>query len=91
MLEEHLAVGWDYAVEVIINAPAGDVARCLPRALGRLTAVDAETSRLTGSTSNPVWYAEQLAAIPASFQIVRCPELQDAARALGQRLLAAAE
>jgi predicted DNA-binding transcriptional regulator YafY len=91
MLEEHLAVGWDYAVEVIINAPAGGVARCLPRALGRLTAVDAETSRLTGSTSNPVWYAEQLAAIPASFQIVRCPELQDAARALGQRLLAAAE
>jgi hypothetical protein len=36
-------------------------------------------------------YAEQLAAIPASYRIVRCPEVQQAARALGQRLLAAGE
>jgi predicted DNA-binding transcriptional regulator YafY len=88
-LEEHLAVGWEYEVEVVIDAPAGTVARCLPRALGRLEPVDARTSRLVGSTSNPVWYAERLAAIPASHRIVRCPELQEAARVLGQRLLAA--
>jgi predicted DNA-binding transcriptional regulator YafY len=91
MLEEHLAVGWDYEVEIVIDAPADEVARCVPRALGRLTAADTATSCLTGSTSNPSWYAEQLAAIPASYRIVRCPELKQAARVLGHRLLSAAE
>ncbi|MEV0228557.1 WYL domain-containing protein [Nonomuraea sp. NPDC050786] len=89
-LEEHLAVGWDYDVEVVIDAPADTVGRCLPRALGRLEPLDAGTCRLVGSTSNPVWYAEQLAAVPAPYRIVRCPELRQAARALGRRLLAAA-
>src|SRR5215469_10482168 len=84
MLEEHLAVGWEYDVEVIIDAPADEVARCVPRVLGRLTAADAKTSRLSGTTSNPAWYAEQLAAIPASYRILSCPELQDAARVLGR-------
>ncbi len=91
MLEEHLAVGWEYDVEVVIDAPVATVARCLSRAIGLVEPLDAGTTRLVGSTSNPVWYAEQLAAIPASYRIVRCPELQDAARVLGQRLLAAGE
>jgi predicted DNA-binding transcriptional regulator YafY len=91
VLEEHLAVGWEYEVEVVIEAPADTLARCLPRALGRLEPIDAATTRLAGSTSNPVWYAEQLAATPASYRIVRCRELQEAARALGRRLLAAGE
>jgi predicted DNA-binding transcriptional regulator YafY len=90
VLEEHLAIGWEYEVEVVIDAPADRVGRCLPRALGKLRPVDDGTSRLVGSTSNPYWYAEQLAMIPAAYRIVRCPELQAAARALGQRLLAAA-
>ncbi len=90
VLEEHLAVGWEYDVEVIIEAPFDTVARCVPRTLGRLEPVNAQTSRLVGSTSNPWWYAEQLAAIPAPYRIVRCPELQRSARAIGQRLLAAA-
>jgi len=89
VLEDHLAVGWEYDVEVVIDAPVHTVARCLPRAVGLLEPLDADTTRLVGSTSNPVWYAEQLAAIPASYRIVRCPELQEAARVLGQRLLAA--
>ena len=88
-LEEHLAVGWEYDVEILIDAPLETVTRCLPRALGRLEALDADRTRLTGSTSNPRWYAEQLAAIPARYQIVQCPELREAARTLGQRLLAA--
>ncbi len=90
-LEEHLAVGWEYDVDVVIDAPADAVARCLPRALGRLEQLDPQTSRLAGSTSNPVWYAERLAAIPAPYRIVKCPELQEAARVIGQRLLAAAD
>jgi predicted DNA-binding transcriptional regulator YafY len=91
MLEEHLAVGWEYDVDVVIDAPLDSVVRCLPRALGRLEPLDVETTRLSGSTSNPVWYAEQLAAIPASYRIVGCPEIQEAARLLGRRLLAAGE
>jgi predicted DNA-binding transcriptional regulator YafY len=91
MLEEHLAVGWEYDVEVVIDAPVDTVGRCLPRALGRLEPLDARTSRLIGSTSNPMWYAEQLAATPASYRIVGCSELQQAARAIGQRLLAAGQ
>ncbi len=90
-LEAHLAVGWEYDVEVVIDAPIDTVTPCVPRAIGLLEPLDAESSRLVGSTSNPVWYAEQLAAIPASYRIVRCPELQEAARVIGQRLLAAGE
>ncbi|MGH3734183.1 MAG: helix-turn-helix transcriptional regulator [Micromonosporaceae bacterium] len=88
-LEEHLAVGWEYDIEVVIDAPFKTAARCLPRTLGRLEPLDAETTRLVGSTSNPLWYAEQLAAIPAPYRIVSCPELREAARTIGQRLLAA--
>jgi predicted DNA-binding transcriptional regulator YafY len=87
MLEEHLAVGWEYDAEVVIDAPLETVTRCLPRALGRLEPLDVEVTRLVGSTSDPVWYAGQLVAIPARYQIVRCPELRKAARVLGQRLL----
>ena len=90
VLEEHLAVGWEYDVEIVIDAPVDAVARWLPRAIGRLEPLDAETTRLVGSTSNPRWYAEQLAAIPAAYRIVRCPELREAARVVGRRLLAAA-
>jgi predicted DNA-binding transcriptional regulator YafY len=91
VLEDHLAIGWEYDVEVVIHAPAETVGRCLPRTLGRLEPLDAQTTRLVGSTSNPVWYAGQLAAIPAPYHIMRGPQLQNAARVLGQRLLAAAE
>jgi predicted DNA-binding transcriptional regulator YafY len=91
VLEQHLAVGWEYPTEVLIDAPADAVARCIPRALGRLEPLGAETARLVGSTSNPAWYAEQIAAIPAPYRIVRCPELRAAARVLGRRLLAASD
>ncbi len=90
-LEEHLAVGWEFEVEIVIDAPLDTVAPYVPRPLGRLEPVDAATTRLVGSTSNPRWYAERLAAIPASYRIVRCPELRDASRLIGQRLIAASE
>lgn len=90
-LEAHLATGWEYETEIIIHAPLDTVAPCLPSALGRLEALDAHTTRLVGSTSNPVWYAEELAATPASYQIVKGSELQEAARAVGQRLIASSE
>ena len=91
MLEKHLAVGWEHDVDVIIDAPPDVVARCLPRTTGQLEPRDDGTTRLVGSTSNPVWYAQQLALIPASYRIVRCPDLGRAARVLGQRLITAGE
>jgi predicted DNA-binding transcriptional regulator YafY len=91
MLEEHLAVGWEYDVEVVIDAPIDAVKRRLSRAIGRLEPVDTRTTRLIASTSNPVWYAEQLVAIPVAYRIVKCPELQEVARVLGQRLMAAGQ
>ncbi|HKE71156.1 MAG TPA: WYL domain-containing protein, partial [Nocardioidaceae bacterium] len=90
-LETHLAIGWEYEVEVVIDGGFDRVARCIPRTVGRLEAIDADTTRLVGSTSNPWWYAEQLARIPASYRIVTGPEVQEAARELGERLLAAAD
>jgi predicted DNA-binding transcriptional regulator YafY len=89
LLEDHLAVGWEYAAEILIDAPFSSVGYRIPRALGKLEPAGAQSSRLTGTTGNPRWYAEQLVVIPTPFRIVGCPELQDAARALGQRLLAA--
>jgi hypothetical protein len=91
VLEEHLAIGWEYDVEVVIDAPVDRIVRRFPRALGRLEQLDVGTTRLTGSTGNPVWYAEQLVILPATYRIVKCPELQNAARVLGQRLLGASE
>lgn len=88
-LEEHLAVGWDYTVEVLIEAPLDTVARHVPRSLGRLEPVDADTCRLLGTTSNPWWYAEQLTALPVAFRIVGGPEIRHTAQVLGRRLLAA--
>jgi predicted DNA-binding transcriptional regulator YafY len=91
MLEAHLAVGWEYDVEVVVHAPLETVSRCLSPALGRLESVDEATTRLVASTSNPYWYAEELAALPAAFRVVAGPELQHAVHALGERLLAATE
>jgi predicted DNA-binding transcriptional regulator YafY len=90
-LEEHLAFGWEYEAEVVIDAPLDTVGRCLPRAVGRLERIDAGTTRLSGTTSNPVWYAEQLARIPASYRIERSPEVREAVRTVGQRMLDAAQ
>jgi len=89
-LEDHLGVGWEYDVEVHIDAPMAKVAPCLPRPMGRLDPLDDQRTRLVGSTSNPYWYASMLTGIPASYTIVRCPELQAAAQKIGERLLKAA-
>jgi predicted DNA-binding transcriptional regulator YafY len=91
MLEQNLAAGWEHEVEIVIDAAADAVARCVPRTTGRLEQLDDGTTRLVGSTSNPVWYVQQLALIPAPYRTVRCPDLQQAARALGQRLITAGE
>jgi predicted DNA-binding transcriptional regulator YafY len=86
-LEEHLASGWDYDTEIVIDAPLDELDR-VPRALGRLERIDDSTTLLRGTTSSPRWYVEQLAGMRARFRIVGCDEIRAAAAELAQRLLA---
>jgi predicted DNA-binding transcriptional regulator YafY len=90
-LEEHLAEGWRYDVEVVIDAPLEAVAARIRRNLGRLEAIDSEHTRLVATTDEPDWYAEHLAAIRAPFRVLKPVELREATRTLGRRLLAAAD
>ncbi|MEV0563646.1 WYL domain-containing protein [Dactylosporangium sp. NPDC050588] len=90
VLEEHLAVGWEYTAELVLHRPLGELSGRVPAALGRLEPLDDASCRLVGSTGNPWWYAEQLAALPCDFRIVGGPELRHTARAIGRRLLDAA-
>jgi predicted DNA-binding transcriptional regulator YafY len=88
LLEESLSLGWEFAVEVVIKAPVDKAARWLPPVLGRLEPADAGgATRLTGTTSNPRWYAECLAALPVPFTVVGGDELRDAVGTLGRRLV----
>jgi len=85
-IEEHLSTGWRYDVEVVVDAPVDAVAGWLPRHLGRLEPIDADRTRLVGTTDEPLWYARHLTAIEAPYRIVSPRELRDAARDLGRRL-----
>jgi predicted DNA-binding transcriptional regulator YafY len=88
-VEEHLALGWKYKVEVVINAPIADAACWIPRSMGRLEEIDADHTRLLASTDEPDWYASHLTAINAPYRILGAPELLEAGRELGRRLLEA--
>jgi tRNA-Thr(GGU) m(6)t(6)A37 methyltransferase TsaA len=90
-VEEHLADGWAYDVEVRIAAPFADVAPCVPRTLGRLEATGDDSCVLRGSTENPWWYAEQLAAVPGEFTVVTPDELRRAVGAVAARLARAVD
>ena len=90
-LVEQLSEGWKYPVEVIFEGSFDEVAPCLPRTLGKLEALSPTTSRLIGSTENAAWYLAQMAEIHVPFRIVKSPELQSAAEALGRRMLQAAQ
>lgn len=89
-LEEHLAAGWDYDVEVVVDAPVEAVSCHLSRMMGRLEATADGRTRVVGTTGNPYWYAERLVVLPVPYRIVHGPELRAAARSVARRLLAAA-
>lgn len=88
-LEAHLSSGWAHAVTVTIDAPVERLVRCMPAHLGRLIELDERTTRLEGSTNDPIMYAQVLANCPAPFRIVHGDEVRAAVRALGDRLVAA--
>ena len=91
-LDEHLAAGWEFATEILIEAPPAEAHRWITASLGAVRpAPDAPgASLLTGSTNNPHWYAHQLTAIPVTYRIRGGPELRAAATAIADRLRAAA-
>jgi hypothetical protein len=88
-LEEHLSHGWDFQVDVLVDASVEETSRSLPRSMGVLEPDGAGRTRIRATTSNPDWYAGRLAAIPATFRVLGSAELQKAVAALGQRLLRA--
>ncbi|MFD9130346.1 helix-turn-helix transcriptional regulator [Kitasatospora sp. NPDC059571] len=88
-VDEHLAQGWRYRVEVLVDAPAASVARWIPRSLGQCEEVGPHRTRLLATTDEPDWYARRLTAIGAPFRVVAPPELREAVRELGRRLLLA--
>jgi len=90
LLEQNLAVGWEYATEVEIAAPVDRVHSVLRGRLGVLEEVAGDRTRLTGTTSNPYWYAEQLVQLPVPYRIVGGPELRAVTAELGQRMVDAA-
>lgn len=90
LVEENLGTGWEYDAQVLVEAAYDDLT-WLPRALGRLEPVDDRTTRLRGSTGNPYWYAEKLAALSVPFRVEGGPELRACVHRLGARLLAATE
>ncbi len=90
-LERHLGAGWEYDVEVVLDAPYDDARRRMPGAMGRFAPDGDHRTRVVGSTSNPWMYAEWLAASPWPFRVVRGPELVHALRDTAHRLLAAVD
>jgi predicted DNA-binding transcriptional regulator YafY len=89
-LEEHLSEGWTHPVEVLISAPPEQTARWLPRSLGRLAPAEAGGTVLRATTSEPEWYARQLATLPAPFAVLGSEPIREAVTALGRRLSQAA-
>ncbi|WP_340538498.1 helix-turn-helix transcriptional regulator [Nocardioides sp. GXZ039] len=91
VVDAHLAEGWGPEVEVVIDAPLGDVARWLPRYLGRLEALDERSTRLVGTTDDAEWFATQLIRVRADFVVQRPEAVREACRRIGERFLAAAQ
>ncbi|CAN7233977.1 helix-turn-helix transcriptional regulator [Knoellia sp. LjRoot47] len=89
-LVRHLGEGWDFPVEVLVDAPADRVAQCIPTTMGRVEPVTDDTCRLVGSTSNPRSYAADLASLPGAFRVERGDEVRAAVQALGERFVSAA-
>lgn len=88
-LEDNLGAGWEFATEVVLDAPADVVRRHLPRTLGRVEPLDERRSRVVGSTSSPGWYAQQLVGVPVPFRVLGGEELRAAVRDVAARLRAA--
>ncbi|MCP3805532.1 WYL domain-containing protein [Allokutzneria sp. A3M-2-11 16] len=89
-VEQHLADGWTYQVEVRIEAPIDVASHWVSRSLGRLHPDSDDTCLLHGTTDNPEWYAAQLAATQLPFFVLAGDEVRAQVQALAARLARAA-
>jgi predicted DNA-binding transcriptional regulator YafY len=88
-LEEQLSQGWTHEIEVLVEAPVEQVAHWIPRTIARLEPVEPGRTRIVASTDEAPWYATMLAGLQAPFHVVTPPELRDAVREVGRRLVEA--
>ena len=89
MLEHHLHEGWDYRVEVIIDAGVEVVRHWIPGGFGHCEAIDDHHTRLTATTNEPDWYAAELTMLPVDYHVIDSPELAAATQKIGWRMLRA--
>lgn len=90
-IEESLAmVHAEWRIEVEIDASCEEIREYVPRSFAVLEPISETRTRLRASTSSLGWYAWQLSSLPFVMRIVSPPELREAFRALGERLLEAA-
>lgn len=80
----------DYQVDVEIHAPAAAVREFISPDLAVLEAIDDETTRLISATESLTWFTWRLSNIPFPMRVVSPPELVEAVRAFGNRMLAIA-
>lgn len=87
VLEENLRTGWGLEAQVVVHAPAAQVAPYLRATMGRLEPIDDGRCRVVGSTSNVQMYAaEWLAAMPFEMTVEGGPELRRAVADVAARL-----
>ena len=60
-LEEQLSQGWQYQVEVVIDAPLDEVRRWVPRSLGHAWSRSTTTDPAHRQHREPDWYATEIA------------------------------
>ena len=75
-----------WRVEVLVDAPLGEIAARLPPTVAELTA-EANGTRLKMSVDSLDWAAGVLAGLPADFRVIRPVELNDHLARLASRLV----
>ncbi len=87
LVEEGVSLA-SYALRarVLLHTPVERAATMVPRTVGRLEAAGRHTFLEIGADDHE-WIARYLASLPVTFEIVEPPELTEAVRSLGRRLL----
>lgn len=78
--------GWMFDVE--IDAPVDWVRLYIPAAVAMIEPLDADRTRIYGSTEGLEWLAWRLSELDRPLTVIEPPELGDAMRSLGERLIA---
>ncbi len=80
----------EWAVTMLFDGPIEEVAQWIPRHLGVCEPVDAQTTRVRSSTSNPDYFVLRVSDHPFDMTVVEPDELRTAFGRQAERMLAAA-